>query len=82
MSSLPKTTIGNLESTCGEKAEWRLTVPAQHVRGLEFNPKCLKLWDKKSQSRCNPAGVTYEILIGFQGQMHRHCHHRLGQARS
>lgn len=45
MSSLPKTTTGNLESTCGEKAEWRLTVPAQHVRGLEFNPKCLKLWD-------------------------------------
>lgn len=47
MSSLPKTTTGNLESTCGEKAEWRLTVPAQHVKGLEFNPKCLKLWDKK-----------------------------------
>lgn len=82
MSSLSKTTTGNLESTCGKKAEWRLIVPAQHVRGLEFNPKGLKIRDKRSQSRCNPAGVTYEILIGIRGQMRRHCHHQLGQARS
>lgn len=45
MSSLSKTTTGNQESTYGEKAEWRLTVPAQHVGGLKFNPKCQKLRD-------------------------------------